>query len=168
MCNPFKCNPTDNASPTWALRLFWYIVAVYAAVIVGVLLGRAAQAETLPIWPLECGIEKEVPVETFMVSEYQENGLEVFWFDTDGNGQRDVAMYIPQGDENRYPLYYAFDRTGNDKPDIVYGDTHRDGTCDGIGVVWYEGMEMPSNHRKEGEPVDCVRNNCDRKMEGDV
>lgn len=91
------------------------------------------------IKPLECGIERVVPPESFMATYQTENGLEIHLFDTSGDGKRDVEIAIPQGDENRYPLFYAFDRAPFDPkgpPDIIYQDTLRDGTCDGINVYW--------------------------------
>ena len=89
------------------------------------------------ILPLECGIERVVPVESFRGSFLPGNGLEVYTYDTDGDGQRDVEIAIPEGDENRYPLFYFFDRKPyDDQPDIGYVDKLRDGTCHGIHVYW--------------------------------
>ena len=101
------------------------------------------------IQPLECGIERVVPSESLVGNYFMENGLEVFIYDTNGDGRSDVQTMLPQGDTNRYPLAYLFDRDYDGDPDILWKDTKRDGTCGtnleaqwiGDGVVGKKGKE---------------------------
>lgn len=101
------------------------------------------------IQPLECGIERVVPSESLVGNYFMENGLEVFIYDTNGDGRFDVQIMLPQGDTNRYPLAYLFDRDYDGDPDILWKDTKRDGTCGtnleaqwiGDGVVGKKGKE---------------------------
>lgn len=101
------------------------------------------------IQPLECGIERVVPPETLMGNYFIENGLEAFIYDTNGDGERDVQIMLPQGDINRYPLVYLFDRDYDGDPDILWNDMKRDGTCGpnleaqwiGDGVTGEKGKE---------------------------
>ena len=81
------------------------------------------------ITPLECRIERIVPPETLVGNYFMENGLEVFIYDTNGDGKFDVQIALPQGDINRYPLSYMFDRDYDGDPDIKWTDDLRDGTC---------------------------------------
>ena len=101
------------------------------------------------IQPLECGIGRVVPSESLVGNYFMENGLEVFIYDTNGDGRFDVQIMLPQGDTNRYPLAYLFDRDYDGDPDILWKDTKRDGTCGtnleaqwiGDGVVGKKGKE---------------------------
>lgn len=89
------------------------------------------------IKPLECGIERVVPPETLIGNYFLENGLEVFIYDTNKDGEFDVAILLPQGDSNRYPLTYMFDRDYDGDPDIKWEDNKRDGTCgDNLKATW--------------------------------
>jgi len=101
-----------------------------------VLVQAGPQDEKELIWgttkPLECGIERETPADTMVGNYFLENGLEVFTYDTNGDGEFDVAIMLPQGDINRYPQIYMFDRDYDGDPDMKYEDTKRDGTCSGI------------------------------------
>lgn len=98
------------------------------------------QSEQELIWgtinPLECGIERETPLDTLLHNYFLPNGLEVFEFDTNQDGEMDAAITLPQGDQNRYPAKYYFDRDYDGDPDIIYHDTKRDGTCGGIEPEW--------------------------------
>lgn len=91
---------------------------------------------------LECGIQRETPPAGARLYEMLPNGLEAVHFDTDFNGLADAMLLIPQGDENRYPLLYSFSlKYPEQSVDIVYRDTKRDGSCDGIVQHWIR----PSN-----------------------
>lgn len=78
---------------------------------------------------LECGLERVVPPETLIGNYFMENGLEIFVYDTNGDGEFDVVLTLPQGDINRYPLFHTFDRDYDGQPDVQWEDTKRDGTC---------------------------------------
>ena len=99
---------------------------------------------------LECSIERVVPIETYIGTHQAANGLDHLSFDTNKDGRADVQVSIPTGDENRYPLFYAFDRDhvvdaqGLTSPEIVYADQARDGTCTGIIVYWVPGPRKES------------------------
>lgn len=89
------------------------------------------------IHPLECGIERVVPPDTLIGNYFMENGLEVFIYDTNGDGKFDVQIVLPQGDINRYPQIYMFDRDYDGDPDIKWEDNKRDGTCgDNLTATW--------------------------------
>ena len=136
--------------PTWVWAIFVFLVcATVTILLMGVVTCFAdetmdisrAEVQELSIGTsisiLECGIERIVPVNSAKMYELEPNGLETIHFDTDFNNIMDAVMKIPQGDPNRYPLFYFFSRTHPEhKPDIVYRDTKRDGTCDGIEVHW--------------------------------
>ena len=99
---------------------------------------------------LECGIERIVTAKSAKMYELEPNGLETIHFDTDFNNIMDSVVKIPQGDPNRYPLFYFFSRKHPEhKPDIVYRDTKRDGTCDGIEVHWVN-KEKPAGKDASG------------------
>ena len=87
--------------------------------------------------PLECGIEREVPMDTLVGNYFMGNGLEVFLFDTNHDGVFDAQLMLPQGDINRYPAIYMFDRDYDGDPDIKWDDAKRDGTCgENITATW--------------------------------
>lgn len=89
------------------------------------------------IKPLECGIEREVPMSTLKYNFYLPNGVEIFAFDTNGDGMIDVEAGLPQNDLNRYPLAYFFDRDHDGDMDIKWDDSKRDGTCgDNLTATW--------------------------------
>ena len=117
-----------------------------------VLVQAGPQDEKELVWgtikPLECGIERETPADTMVGNYFLENGLEAFHYDTNRDGVFDVQILIPQGDINRYPHIYMFDRDHDGDPDMLYEDTKRDGTCSGIraefigdGVTGEKGKE---------------------------
>ena len=122
-----------------SLHILWLVFILFiVAALYSVILTVAARADdTLGgIRPLECGIERPTPNETFMGGQLLANGLEAYMFDTNKDDQFDVQIMIPQHDENRYPSIYMFDRTPYDgEPNITYQDTLRDGTCNGIEVI---------------------------------
>lgn len=120
------------------------------------------------IKPLECNLQRETPDSAYMGSSLAQNGLEYHYYDTNGDGVRDVVIAIPQGDENRYPLMYSFDNTYNGEPDITWIDRLRDGTCGDVDVYWYRGQRTPESNRHENKPVDCVTEDCDKLKEGEV
>jgi len=99
-------------------------------------LDQIQSSQGLDILPLECGIERETPLDTFMGQDNVAYGLTIYRYDTNKDGLNDVQVAIPTGDPNRYPLFYTFDRTYNNEPDITYVDQRRDGTCAGIQVYW--------------------------------
>ena len=105
-----------------------------------VLVQAGPQDDKELIWgsltPLECGIERETPADTMVGNYFLENGLEVFTYDTNGDGEFDVQIMLPQGDINRYPQIYMFDRDYDGDPDIIYNDQKRDGTCNNIVPTW--------------------------------
>lgn len=120
-----------------------------------------------PIKTLECGIERVVPKESFHHYSMSQNGLESYWFDTNKDGLYDVEIMASQGDENRFPVFYTFDRDYDRQPDITYVDKLRDGTCNGIEVYWLKGQEEKEESNKhDGEPVDCITQDCDNRKEG--
>lgn len=104
------------------------------------------------ITPLECGIERVVPLETMIANLNLGNGLESFLFSTVGGKKPDFEMLIPEGDENRYPLFYRVDRDFDGFIDIVYVDDKRDGTCKGVRVYWLP-KEQPPTNRHQGDPI---------------
>lgn len=124
-----------------SLHILWLVfILVLVAALYSVILTVAARADDIlgGIRPLECGIERPTPNETFIGGQLLGNGLEAYLFDTikRGNGQFDAQIMIPQGDQNRYPTIYMFDRPPYDgEPNITYEDTLRDGTCNGIEVI---------------------------------
>lgn len=122
-----------------SLHILWLVfILVLVAALYSVILTVVARADdTLGgIRPLECGIERPTPNETFMGGLLMANGLEAYMFDTNNDGQFDAQIMIPQGDQNRYPTLYMFDRHPYDgQPNITYQDTLRDGTCNGIEVI---------------------------------
>lgn len=120
------------------------------------------------IKPFECGIERVVPLESFMRSELLQNGLEAHLYDTNRDGVFDVQILIPQGDTNRYPVLYMFDRDYDGDPDIQYVDKNRDGSCEGVEVYWYSGMDDPPPKQKGRWEVDCFRDGCNRLDEGEA
>ena len=120
------------------------------------------------IKPLECGLQRETPESAYLGSKFAPNGLEYHYYDTNGDGVRDVVIAIPQGDENRYPLLYSFDNTYDGQPDITWIDRLRDGTCGNVGVYWYRGQKEPESSRKEGEIADCINNDCNKRKEGEL
>ena len=106
-----------------------------------VLAAAGPQSNDELIWgtltPLECGIEREVPMSTLKFNFYLPNGIEVFAFDTNGDGQVDAELGLPQGDLNRYPMAYFFDRDYDGDMDIKWDDAKRDGTCgENITATW--------------------------------
>ena len=105
-------------------------------------LDKIQASNELDIFPLECSIERETPPESFMGQHNSQNGLTIYRFDTNKDGVGDVQIAIPQGDPNRYPLLYSFDRTYNNAADITYVDQVRDGTCSGIQVYWTRGKGL--------------------------
>lgn len=122
-----------------SLHILWLVfILLIVATLYSVIMTVAARAQdTLGgILPLECGIERPTPADTYMGGKLMANGLEARMFDTNHDGQFDVQIMIPQGDQNRYPLIYMFDRFPFDgEPNITYKDTLRDGTCNGIEVI---------------------------------
>lgn len=132
------------------------------------------QGKELPdILPLECGIERVVPLNTYLGSKEKANGTTWYYFDTNLDGIFDVTMSLATGDENRHPVLYYFDRDyvqgeNGPSPEIGYVDVLRTGECklgaDGnIRIYWVP--EQPKN--KIGE-ADCVRGDCDSRQEGDL
>lgn len=128
------------------------------------------------IKPLECGIERETPIESYMGVYNSQDGVEVFKYDTNKDGWADVQIRLHGEDMNRYPQHYGFDRdhvihkdeAGNPytTPEIIYEDTLRDGTCKGIKVFWTPSMiEKAAEDRKE---FDCIRGDCDGRSEGEL
>ena len=108
------------------------------------------QKEVLDILALECQLQRPTPPETFMGSDTLANGLAGYKFDTNKDGKADVQIFIPQGDENRYPLFYMFDNDYDTEPDIQWVDQKRDGTCAGVEVYWHKGQrEVPRNPKGE-------------------
>lgn len=99
----------------------------------------------LTITPLECGIERPTPVEDLVANYYMANGLEAFMYDTNHDGDFDAQIMIPQGDINRYPVIYMFDRDYDGDPDIKYTDQMRDGSC---GKITWEKLEMNKGNSK--------------------
>lgn len=122
-----------------SLHILWLVfILLLVAALYSVIMTVVARADdTLGgIRPLECGIERPTPNEAFMGGRLMANGLEAYMFDTNRDGQFDVQIMIPQDDQNRYPTIYMFDRPPYDgQPNITYGDTLRDGTCNGIEVI---------------------------------
>lgn len=94
------------------------------------------RAEGPDILPLECGIERVTPLSDYVGENDNANGLTFYKYDTNHDGKVDVQIATPIGDENRYPLFYSFDRTYNGDADITYVDQVRDGTCGGVQVYW--------------------------------
>lgn len=146
----------------------------YLSITLGLVLMLSGTAQgdetTTPpdILPLECGIERVVPPETYMRSEFLQNGLIAHLYDTNRDGVFDVQILIPQGDLNRYPVLYMFDRDYDGDPDIEYVDKNRDGTCDRIEPYWYPGMDdQPPKQKGKGE-VDCFRDGCNQLHEGEA
>jgi hypothetical protein len=93
---------------------------------------------------LGCGIERIIPINSAKMYELEPNGLETIHFDTDFNNIMDAVVKLPQGDPNRYPLFYYFSRKQPEhRPDIIYRDTKRDGTCAGIKVHWINTRKGP-------------------------
>lgn len=103
-------------------------------------LDQVSKIPTPNLTPLECGIERVVDPSTYIGAHNLSNGLEAHTYDTSGDGVMDVQIMLPQGDENRHPLFYMFDRPPYDgEPNVVYKDTLRDGSCKGIEVVYSKG-----------------------------
>lgn len=100
------------------------------------------------VWPLECGIERATPPDSFQKELESPNNLTIYFYDTNHDGKADVQMYVPLDDLiNRYPLFYSIDRDYNGADaEITYIDTKRDGTCEGIQVYWTKekGLLMPN------------------------
>jgi len=96
------------------------------------------QNKAIPnVWPLECGIERETPISTYMSQEEKSNGLTIYFYDTNSDGKADVQIYVPIGDANRYPLFYSIDRDfDGETAEITYIDEAQDGTCSSISVYW--------------------------------
>lgn len=121
-----------------SLHMLWLVfILVVVVTLYSVIITVIARAETLQgIRPLECGIERPTPNDTFIGGQLLANGMEAYMFDTNKDGQFDVQIMIPQDDQNRYPLTYMFDRPPYDgQPNITYQDTLRDGSCHGIEVI---------------------------------
>lgn len=145
----------------------WYHLLLLALLCAGtIMLGRSLAQEVPNIKPLECNLQRPTPVDSYMGSYLTENGLEIFKYDTNKDGQRDVEISIPQGDENRYPLFYLFDNNYDGKPDIQWVDKLRDGTCNDVQVYWYGKKEEST--RKQGEIADCITQDCDKRKEGEL
>ena len=87
---------------------------------------------------MECGIQRPTPIEDLTENYYLENGLETFLYDTNHDGVFDVEIMIPQGDINRYPSIYMFDRDYDGDPDVQYTDELRDGSCKQIVPHFFE------------------------------
>ena len=131
------------------------------------------------ILPLECGIERETPLSAYMQQrlymgdENHPNGLDLYFYDTNEDGRADVQISIPYKDENRYPLYYYFDRDyvvdeyGVTGPEIGWIDEVRDGTCKGIRPYWTPQIERERAEDKYRES-DCVTGDCDHRQKGEL
>ena len=94
--------------------VLFFIAAVFLALYLGT---QLAQGQTFVpdkgIKPLECGIQRVVPPESFRTSMLTSNGLEYYLYDTNGDSLVDVIMALHPLDENRYPLLYMFDGRDN-------------------------------------------------------
>ena len=112
------------------------LTAILTPIIFSTLILASRSEDSSPpipnLTPLECGMERPTPPEDYLESYYLENGLEVFMYDSNHDGKFDAQLSLPQGDQNRYPLFYMFDRTYNGEPDILYQDHLRDGSCENI------------------------------------
>jgi len=124
------------------------------------------------ISPLECSIERVVPLSTFLREQLRSDGTTWYYFDTNGDGIFDVTMTRP-ADDNKYPSLYFFDRDyiqgdNGPKPEIGYNDVLRDGTCGDIRVYWLPSFKIPpfDSNRHDGEPADCVTRDCDKPSKG--
>jgi hypothetical protein len=138
--------------------------------------------------PLECGIQRPTPWSDYIGEKNSESGLTIYRFDSNHDGRVDVQIATPTGDENRYPLFYSFDRDYDGDPDITYIDRFRNGDCvvkdeEGnvlydekgqishtIGVYWtqkqgYTESQEKESSRHEGNPVDCVTQDCDSRSD---
>lgn len=125
----------------WLVFILLIVAALYSVILTVAARAMGPQAENELVWgtltPLECGIEREVPMSTLKHNFYLPNGIEVFAFDTNGDGMIDVEVGLPQNDLNRYPLAYFFDRDHDGDMDIKWDDSKRDGTCgENITATW--------------------------------
>ena len=96
------------------------------------------QNKAIPsLLPLECGIERETPISTYIGEKDMPNGLTLYLYDTNSDGKADVQIHVPTGDDNRYPLFYSIDRDfDGETAEITYVDEARDGSCRKISVYW--------------------------------
>jgi hypothetical protein len=108
--------------------------------------------------PLECGIQRETPFDTYMGSKLGRT-MEMHEYDTNHDGQKDVVMNIPLGDLNRHPQFYLFDNNYDNLPDINWQDTLRDGSCSGMIVAGYRDQEGYW-HNTAQKGVRCKEGKC--------
>ena len=139
------------------------------------------------ILPLECDIERPTPMDTYLGSMNGFDGMEIFMFDTNGDGESDAQLRLHPDDPNRYPNHYAFDRDykiydgsvheppveNYTTPEIIYEDTLRDGTCKGIEVRWtpqIEAERQAEQEKMDNERMesDCIAGDCDTRQRGDL
>lgn len=117
------------------------------------------------VTPLECGLERTTPLSALIATYIRPDGSEAFVFDTNGDGEKDAVLIVPD-DGNKYPSYYLFDREPFDRlPDIVYYDKKRDGTC--TGIEW----EKPTGEKSSGHSgtvPKCTTEDCDKRKEGEL
>ena len=128
------------------------LLATTAALVLAqyVPLDAISLVEPIDVTPLEWGIERPTPPEDFLTVMNLENGLEVFLYDGNHDKRPDMELLVPQGDINRYPLFYRIDRDYDGYIDIAYVDDRRDGSCQGVRVYWVP--SKPSN-RHQGTPI---------------
>ena len=65
------------------------------------------------------------------------NGLVDYMFDLNNDGKADIEFLVPDGDQNRIPLFIWMNNAeGNTR--YTLKDQLRDGTCTGMSIVWHQ------------------------------
>lgn len=145
------------------------IVVAYMVLAVAALIVRAGvpgltedtsqvQFMTPPLARPSCAVGRTVPDMAFMGFEVLANGLDTYYFDTDGDRRADYQMQVPSNDTNRYPLFYMEVHTNeNTRTQLAYVDQHRDGGCKGITVLSLE------KAHPDGAPLISPHGQLDRR-----
>ena len=65
------------------------------------------------------------------------NGLVDYMFDVNNDGKADIEFLVPDGDQNRIPLFIWMNN-GEGQTRYTIKDARRDGTCTGMSIVWHQ------------------------------
>jgi len=107
------------------------------------------------------GLEFAFPdVKELMRVELLADSSRAYVYDRNGDGKMDFVAIVPP-ELNRYPEEYQVDNNYDLTPEFNMVDTLRDGTCLGIQPK----IKVPL-HRHDGDPADCVTQDCDKRKEG--
>lgn len=92
-------------------------------------------APTFDVSPCACALQGIDFTGANWRVESLSNGLDDYMMDLNGDGLADIEFLVPQGSENRIPLFYWVNAE-NGEPLYTLKDGARDGSCTKMTVVW--------------------------------